>query len=492
MWNSLIQQMFGPASRDSVAIEIGTTAVKLAYVRVAGSKKELAGLLSRPAQGLSDADLGKFILDFIASYKIKSPELFLVVPSAGVITKNIEVPSTNPREIKEIISLQAGRHTPYSREEVIVDFVNLGTHKKNYTKILMVIVTTKQVKKHLEILEKNGLRVQKVFFAPEAMAWVSVRALRMDPVDPFGFIHIDSDSTDFMVMHKGRILFLRSVPVGKQQLTADKEKAQAKFTEEIKKSLEAYQGEDIEKTPTALYVGGASAGLSYLELLLNSTLHLPVKPVEYARGVTAGRQAAEYLAQESTLSFFAPVAGLMARKETRVDLIPEEIKLKKILQQRGRDLIAMGFLCMSIFVLVMVILTVKWYFKSSYLETLDKKYQSLHKDAQVLENDFNKISLVKNYQSGQGYPLNVLGELVEQVPMDLEINEIRYDSQGKFSTKGTASSMSTVFSFVDNLNKSKYFKEVKTKYTTKRKEEGKDVVDFEITSLLNTKVQGQP
>jgi hypothetical protein len=41
--------------------------------------------------------------------------------------------------------------------------------------------------------------------------------------------------------------------------------------------------------------------------------------------------------------------------------------------------------------------------------------------------------------------------------------------------------MSVVFSFVDSMEKSKIFKDVKTKYTSKRKDGTKDVADFEIT-----------
>jgi len=47
--------------------------------------------------------------------------------------------------------------------------------------------------------------------------------------------------------------------------------------------------------------------------------------------------------------------------------------------------------------------------------------------------------------------------------------------------------MSAIFSFVDEMGKSKYFKDVKTKYTTRRKEGEEDVVDFEIAALWERK-----
>ena len=86
-------------------------------------------------------------------------------PAHLTIAKNIEIPSLDPDEIKEIIDLQAGRHTPYSRGEIIIDYINIGTYRENYTKILLVIVTLSVVRRQIEILAKAGLITEKVFFA---------------------------------------------------------------------------------------------------------------------------------------------------------------------------------------------------------------------------------------------------------------------------------------------------------------------------------------
>ena len=111
-------------------------------------------------------------------------------------------------------------------------------------------------------------------------------------------------------------------------------------------------------------------------------------------------------------------------------------------------------------------------------------YRTLNQEAEKLQRDFTKVSLVRNYLSGRGYSLEILSDMHNIAPLELEINDIRYDEQGKFNIKGTAESMSTVFSFVGNMEKSKYFKNVKTRNTSQRKEGSKDVTDFEIVSVL--------
>jgi Tfp pilus assembly protein PilN len=86
---------------------------------------------------------------------------------------------------------------------------------------------------------------------------------------------------------------------------------------------------------------------------------------------------------------------------------------------------------------------------------------------------------------GRGSSVNALTELYDLAPLNLNLNYIKFENGGKFIIRGTADSMATVFSFNGSMEKSKVFKEVKIKYTTKRVEGQKDFVDFEINCLIN-------
>ncbi len=153
----------GVTSRDVVGIEINDASLKLAHVRHSPASAEVAGLLSRNIAGLPNEEVSKIIAGSFGELKLNNPVIVNIIPSHLVITKNIEVPSIDPREIKEIINLQAGRHTPYSREEIIVDYINIGISKHSYTKILLVIVERNVIKRQFDILDKAGVKSQKVF-----------------------------------------------------------------------------------------------------------------------------------------------------------------------------------------------------------------------------------------------------------------------------------------------------------------------------------------
>ncbi|MBF0533362.1 MAG: hypothetical protein HQL23_09785, partial [Candidatus Omnitrophica bacterium] len=73
-------------------------------------------------------------------------------------------------EIKSIVSLQAGRHTPFSREEIQVGYIHIGVYKSNYTKILLVIANKNVIKQQLSVFDRAGLRVKRVLFSAEGIA----------------------------------------------------------------------------------------------------------------------------------------------------------------------------------------------------------------------------------------------------------------------------------------------------------------------------------
>jgi Tfp pilus assembly protein PilN len=471
--------------KEIVVVALTANSLKIGCLRPAGQKKELQGLSYKDITGLSEADVAKAAQEAVAGLKLKDPFFLTVIPSQVVITKNIEVPSTNAREIREIISLQAGRHTPYSREEIITDHIDIGVYKKNYTKILMVIVTSKIVKKQLDLLSKAGIKPEKIFFAPEVTAWASGKYLRLDTNTlPVSMLHVDKDSSDFSVVYKSKVIFVRSIPLGSAALTKEPDKYNPKLCEEVKKSFEAYQAEDIEKNPKFLYLIGSVDKLEGVCAGLEELLKISIQTAPYMKNIALSRDAIEYLSEPRGVSFFDIAASLFGSEEARVNLIPEEVKLKQVLRKRGRDLLQMGILFLAIMMLLFFILLSNIYFKAAHVRILDEKLAKLETQTSALEADFMKITIMREYFSGQGYALDVIAELIDQVPKEIELSEIRYDGKGVLSVKGIADSNSAVYGFVDNLSKATYFKEVRTKYTTKRKEAGQDIVDFEVTSLL--------
>lgn len=485
-----LNPLSGIANKEILGIDFSGNFLKVVHAKAFGHSVEIDSIATRDIKGLSDVDISRLISSSCALFKSKNPDVISIIPSYQVITRNIEIPSIDPKEIKEIINLQAGRHTPHAREEIIIDYIDIGTYKNNYTRILLVIVERSVAKRQFEILDRAGLNLNSVFFAPEAIASFVWGMLRLGNQEaPVDIIHIDESYTDFIIAFREKVVFVRSIPIGTQQLITESERHTPRFVEELKRSLESYHSEDIEKSPNMLVLTGALSQLSELENILNNTLHFPIKTAPYFKNLNITEGALRISDNNRNISFLNIVASLFSWQKMKINFIPEEVKIRKSLEERGKDLIKTGIFILAIFVLLFSIMVSKVYFKSAYLKNLISRYSSVEKQAEELEKDFNKMGLIKGYLMERGFALEVLNELYNLAPLEVQFDDIRFDDQGRFNVKGTAESMSVVFSFVDSMAKSKYFKDVKTKYTSKRKDGNRDVADFELNCILNREAE---
>ena len=98
----------GMGAKDVLGIDIGANNFKLLHMKTLPYKKEIVNVINRDIAGLSDIEISKAIRNSVAELDTRAQRVIDVIPSNLVITKNIEIPSINPQEIKEIISLQAG------------------------------------------------------------------------------------------------------------------------------------------------------------------------------------------------------------------------------------------------------------------------------------------------------------------------------------------------------------------------------------------------
>jgi len=460
---------------------------KFRFARAQGlpNKKEITELVVKDILNLSDNDISEVIRTSFKEVRAKNLNVICSISSHSLMTKNIEIPSRDSKEIEEIINLQSGRYTPYSTDEIIMDYVNIGVYKQNYTKVLLIIVPQKVIKRYSEILNGAGLKIEKIFVASESICRIYPYISKLKLGDnSISVIHIGHNSTDFTVALRNKLIFARNIPIGANNSLVEREKFKQRFIEEVKKSLESYQSEDIEKTPNQIILTGAIEPIEYIKDTLDNALDIPSTLMSYFNHLPFKKDVLESISTIKEISFLDVVSPLFVSDELTINLIPKEAKLRKSFEERGRDIIKMGILLMSALVLTCAILMSKIYFKSAYLEKMALKYGSMNHETQGLERAFAKTQIIRNYLSTRGYSLEILNELHGLIPPDVYLDNIRFSEEREFSIKGTSESMSTVFALVSSMNKSIYFQNVKTKYTTKRKDENKDVTDFQITCTL--------
>ncbi len=475
-------------THDLLGFDYHEDQLKLVHVRIGALKRQVVNIAHKDARGMSENDVAAYVQETAKKFGLQKPAAYIIVPLSTVITRSIEIPSRDPDEIREIVNLQASRHTPYSRAEIIIDLIELGVVRESYTKVLLVIAPKEVVTRQTRILERAGFGVAKVFFPSEGIALGCVKIIGAETSDKVtAIVHMDTFFTSFIAVQRTDLLFVRGISIGANHLLEEREIYADRFIDELHKSIESYAADEAGPAPSQLLLTGVVAEITELDYLFSTGFNMPIKHQTYFNYFLISDDARSVAASNSKqISFFNVIAPLLLYDKTKIDLITDERRLKLQLEKRGRDLMQTGVLVMVLLGLCAALFSSKIFFKSAHLDNLTKRYQPVRDEAKLLEQTFAKTQLVKDHLFKRGNSIEAIAELYKALPKNVSLSNIRYEEGGtKFSVKGTSGTMASVFTFVTNLEKSQRFKNVKTKYVTSRSEGGTDVADFEIVSLID-------
>ena len=167
--------------KDLLHLYLDENALKIARSSISRGQRVVSGLYYKDLTGLQPENIRTEITKGVTVLGGKLNTVSVVLASKYIITKTIEVPSLDQKEIEDIVRLQAVRHTPYSKEEVIVGYINLDVILERYTKALLVIASNENVRKKTDLMERLGLNIHRVCLVPEVMA----KGMTVDIVSAF-------------------------------------------------------------------------------------------------------------------------------------------------------------------------------------------------------------------------------------------------------------------------------------------------------------------
>ncbi|MBI3306650.1 MAG: pilus assembly protein PilM [Candidatus Omnitrophica bacterium] len=479
-------------SNDFLAVDISPNHVRIIH---ATQDAEDAVLIlhaaSRQFGDQDEAQISEFLTQFAAENGIGTRDVICIVPSTMFISKNVDMPSNDLEEISKIVDLQAGRYTPYSRDEIVIDYLCMESPGQHYTNVLLTIVNRRVIDRFYQIIEKAGMDILKIVIASEAMAscYDRIADARAEEA-AVGGLHIAENYTDFTVMDQHQLVFVRSIPLGSAQLKANAAQTQADFISELEKSTLAYHDQGIGRAIQTFVVSGAPETKPMIQKLIQSApslgkvKNLSVQFVEAAALVASDSQAFSHKEGLTEDNFFDMTASLAALPLLKLDLTPKEYKLKRRFREGGREVITLGVLLMACIVLLCIFLASKIYIKNEITGKIDSIDQETAEEALTLEKASTKARVVRNLIKNRGKALYVFERVTSLIGDDIYLTDFKYDQEGALLLTGTANSMSRVFAFVTDLEESNYFSSVKTKSTKSRRVGQLDVADFEIECQL--------
>lgn len=218
-----------------LGLDIGTQAIKVVELKLAGGEIRLLGrplVVPTPEHAVSGgrvvdtAALSAALAELVTASGFGTKK---VVASVGgdtdVVVRIIEVPKMTGKELEEAIQWELERQAPFPVDQAVYDYRPIERDDTpadaQNMEILLAVAQEEMVDAHVETLLAAKLTPLSVDVEPLAISRALVDAGGDALADQtVANIHIGASSTSILIVRKGLLAFVRTIPTAGTALTA--------------------------------------------------------------------------------------------------------------------------------------------------------------------------------------------------------------------------------------------------------------------------------
>ncbi len=478
---SRVWEVLGPGGQRTAILCVDGQWLRLLVATGAWGSRVPTAALAVPIEGLSQEDVVARLKDLCDVQGIAVETVLVSNPSHLTTARLFTVPSSNPAEIRDIIELQAEKHTPYAKEEILTDFSVIETDSAGYSRVMLVISHQDVIYRALRIVKGMGWTLERVGFELEGLVgWLQSPAGSGFKDQTVLLADVDTDETTLVVVRQGKALFHRSISSGAAQIAEHPEEA-AKFAGELSRSLEAYESEGQSAPVGQVVLTGVVGALASLGTMLGQQLKLPVAILASTEKWSLSDNMR---AQVNAMPVACTSLLGLALHPGEVDLTPPALRLHRTFEVRARALLAIG--CQLIFgvVLLLVLLIGHAQKAEHYHALLTREHRQTSIAAETLELSLEQLGLVNDWLGTRGDFLGALLALNKAAPASVRWTAFSFSKEGQISVRGISNEMPPVYDYVSAIQQIPNFSQVEAKRVTKKRDGDSYVTEFEIVCRI--------
>ncbi|MEK5036020.1 pilus assembly protein PilM [Paenibacillus sp. FSL R7-0302] len=141
--------------------------------------------------------------------RLRGKRISLSIPPSQIIIRKMSIPSTNSKQVEQLVKLEVetGMHLPF--ESPVYDYVTIDVDEEN-SHLLVFAAPRKPIQDYIDVLEGAGLRVATVEIAATALAR-SLTIGRKAEFEDTMLINIEQNVLDVYMFRSGNPVFIRTI-----------------------------------------------------------------------------------------------------------------------------------------------------------------------------------------------------------------------------------------------------------------------------------------
>ena len=472
----------------NAVLEITQSHVKLAVAKSEPSGNTITFLGAKNIVEISNQVVAEAIKELISESKVKPQSLTCIIPRSSTIVRHLKLPSQDPAEIENMLDFQIKERIPYSREDIISDYLTIRRDEKGYSDILLATAHKDVVERYIEILNSinispdicslSSLGVSKWFGSYQARGHKADKGVVL-------LVNLDSAVTDLCFCLGKDLISSRSISFGLNDINDEKKEG---FLEQIHLTLTTYRKEKNNPDVSRIILITQTDKAEVLSQKLKSEFYLPVEIINPLDAISKGKDSFSVASSGLGDVSFAAVVGLaLEREDEELNLLPDQIRERQKIKSLKKEFVFTGSVLVLVILFAIASVSINIYKKGQHLNQIDAKLKELGPEAEEIKDATKKLDLIKEHLNFSGSGIDIIYELYNILPTSMSLNVFNLDDKGNLTLQGVSSQMSDIFGFQSNLEKSNNFKNVEVKYASKRRTRQGELTDFRIVCQVSGK-----
>lgn len=353
--------------------------------------------------------------------------LVLGVPRTRVAIKYLTLPALNDKEINRMTEYELNNLFPYKPEELIYDYAVINKQADGYSQVMLVAVLKEAVLAGISTLGLAGLVPEAINISTVSL-FNQFRTQKRRP-DDYLLINLDDAFMELLLVSQGRPVFSRGIRI----------KSPAEIKDLVKMA---------EENITIIRSKGDS-----INVIILSGKGYALK--DFARGI---EESLPYKVEiDDSVSVLKGLAAGMNNSAFKINLLPEELKARKIKDKRKRvNLLFFSLLLLNLSLCANIVFQ-KIKARKEYLYIIKAGIREIAPQASILQEKKLKAQILSNGINSGRLTLGLLIELYRLAPEELSLNTLTISPQkavGTMILTGQARDSESVLSFANALKKS--------------------------------------
>lgn len=364
----------------------------------------------------------------------------LVLPTGSTLLRVVELPSTDPEEIRSMAELQMDKFSPFPVDQMCIGHEVLA-QTSDKSRVLVAAAPRGTVDAMGGAFSQAGILPQSVDVEIMGWWWLLKSKGKIADSGRQVLLLMNHGSAELVVVQDGSPLLIRSLG----QLSSEAAAAAREIGEEI-----GYTLTTLETEWGSGHVGGVEIwhGADVPEELLGAL------PAACSSPVTT-----------SPLASLSPVSEGIARRileqrGTTLDLAPAEWKAEALSREERKRAVVIAVLLLSIWLMAIMGLFIYSQHEQDQQVFTKNSIVRLDKKAGEVRELQKQVQSLQRYSDRSYSAIECLREVCTLMPPGPELDSFTYEKYGQVGLRGYADSDATIFEFFKQLQTSQFFPKV--------------------------------